>query len=57
VRPLGSELDLARELAKGPRLVLCGEAERRRFMATQSLGAELLARGPRGDALLRIWIR
>src|SRR5699024_4562302 len=54
VREIAAMADVAAEAARGPALVLCGPAERRRLEESRAYRTRVLAEGPRGNALVRV---
>jgi 4-amino-4-deoxy-L-arabinose transferase-like glycosyltransferase len=57
VRELRDLAELGQAVQAGPRLVLCGPAERRRLLASAAFVSSVLAEGPRGHVLLRVQAR
>lgn len=57
VREVRDLAEIGQELRDGPRLVLCGPAERRRLLASKAFASSVLAEGPRGQVLVRVQAR
>ena len=54
VRPVDGFADIQQALAVGPVLVVCGPGERRLLEQSPGLRTRVLAKGPRGNALVRV---